>query len=132
MQRAVLEAHPDAGISVSIVWIDILEHDSEAAARRAMERFRPDSRVRHFYDPEGHVGRAIAQSVGAKAGEVAWDVYLFYGQGSEWKKGPPAPVAWMHQLTSSTWADAAHYHNDDDLTEELTKTMKRLTSIKGG
>jgi hypothetical protein len=132
VQRSVLGEYPDADIGVSIVWIDILEHDSEIAARRATEGFRPDARVRHFYDPEGRVGRAIAQSLGAETANVAWDVYLFYERGSEWIEKPPAPAAWMHQLTSSSWADAAYYHSGDDLIEELAKTMKRLTNIKGG
>ena len=71
MQCTILEGFPDTDLSVSIVWIDILEHDSEVVARRAMEGFRPDSRVRHFYDPERRVGRAIAQSLGAEAGQAA-------------------------------------------------------------
>jgi len=132
VRQAILEGFPDADISVGIVWIDILELDSEAAAKRAMEGFRPDSRVRHFYDPEQRVGRAIAQSLGTGATKVAWDIYLFYERGGEWGDGPPVPVAWMHQLTSSSWADVAYFHSGNDLTRELIKTMKKLTTIKGG
>ncbi len=55
-----------------------------------------------------------------------WDIYLFYKTGSEGAKNPPTPVAWMHQLTDSSWADHAHYHSGDGLVDTLYKTIKEL------
>lgn len=122
---------PEADVSVSIVWINILETDSELAARQAAEEFAQDPRVSHFHDAEGRVGRAIARSLGAGAGKVAWDIYLFYERGSVWAEDPPVPVAWMHQLEESRWADPARLHCGEDLVWELDRTLKRLIDCGG-
>lgn len=126
MQQSVLEAFPSADIGVSIVWINILGGDTEMAAKRAAAEILPDPRVHHFYDPEKRVGEAIARSLGGEEGKVAWDIYLFYKAGSEWAENPPTPIAWMHQLTDSSWADHVHYHSGDDMVDALYKTMKEL------
>jgi hypothetical protein len=88
-------------------------------------------RVCHFYDAERRVGKAIGWSLGAGAGEVAWDIYLFYDGHSEWREEPPLPIAWMHQLTESGWADPARYHRGEDLVRELDRTVKKLTASGG-
>lgn len=124
MQKVVLDAHPDVDIRVSIVWIPMVEGDSLEAAR-AMARRIVDSRVRHFFDAEKRAGKVIAASLGG-AGKIAWDIYLLFPRGSRWESRPPAPQFWMHQLTQSTWAGAAHQHCGDDLVRELEKCMKAL------
>lgn len=77
MQKSVLEAYPDADIIVGVIWINILEKDTEQMSREAAGKFIADSRVFHFYAPVKRMGKSIARSLGAK-GEVAWDSYLFY------------------------------------------------------
>jgi hypothetical protein len=124
VQRSILEGYPDADITVGIVWINMLEDDTEMTARRAAQRTVTDFRVRHFYDPQKRAGKAIARTLGGE-GKVAWDIYLFYEKGAEWVEGPPTPSDWMHQLTASSWASLAHYHSGDDLVAELHKTMKK-------
>jgi hypothetical protein len=84
--------------------------------------------VRQFYDPNKRSGKAIAKSIGW-GGRVAWDIYLFYEEGSEWIEGPPVPTAWIHQLNEN-WADRAHFRTGADLVEELFKTMKKLLPIQ--
>lgn len=128
MRRAILDSYPHAAISVSIVWINMLRGDTEAAAKRSA-RSIDDPRIRHFYDPEKRAGKAIAQSFGAED-KIAWDIYLFYDRGVQWVDGPPAPIDWMHQLRASSWADAARYHVGDRLAEKLRETMKRLTEAR--
>ena len=126
VQLAILTGHPEADISLSIVWIPMLEGDTEAAARQAAEQFLPDPRVRHFYDPDRRAGKAIAQSLGGGEGEVAWDIYLFYERGDEWDRVPPLPIDWMHQLVATSWADAARHHRGDDLAKQIYQSMARL------
>jgi hypothetical protein len=121
----MVQDFPHANVSVSIVWVNMLTSDSEATARTST-RIIDDPRVRHFYDPEKRAGKVVAESLGGQD-RVAWDIYLFYAEGSEWDDGPPAPSCWMHQLTGSSWADPARYHCGDDLVEELRKTTKELT-----
>lgn len=124
MQRSILEAYPDSNISVGIVWINILENDTEMMAIEAAGRFIADSRVLHFYDPQKRTGKAIARSLGG-TGEVAWDVYMFYEKGAEWDEDPPRPSEWMHQLKGSNWASAAHYYTGEDLVAELDKAISK-------
>jgi hypothetical protein len=127
VQRSIIQAYPDADISIVIVWIDMLENDYEATARRAAAGFAPDGRVRHFHDPRRMAGRAIAAGLGATEGQVAWDIYLFYGPDSQWTEDPPAPAHWVHQLADSTWADAGRYHTEEHLVQELNRATKEVT-----
>jgi hypothetical protein len=101
--------------------------DSEATAKDKAEIFN-DHRVCQFYDPDKLSGKAIAKSVGWE-GMVAWDIYLFYPNGSVWSDFPPTPQYWMHQLEES-WADRDRFHTGDDLANELFNAMKRLRVIK--
>ncbi len=110
-------------MSVSIVWINILQGDSEMTARKSAIIFN-DPRVLQFYDPHRLSGKAIAESLGWK-GRVAWDIYLFYTAGGKWNETPPAPVDWMHQLTD-TWADPDRLRTGNDLVRELAASMKTL------
>jgi hypothetical protein len=124
VQQAVLEAYPDADISVSIVWIPMVEGDSLDAAKAAA-RTIVDGRVRHFFDAEKRAGKAIASAIGGD-GHIAWDIYLFFPKGNVWKGRPPVPQFWMHQLSESIWADSAHYHSGDNLVRELGNSMSAL------
>ena len=110
-------------MSVSIVWINILQGDSEMTARKSASIFN-DPRVLQFYDPHRLSGKAIAESLGWK-GRVAWDIYLFYAAKEQWVEDPPIPTAWMHQLRES-WADPAHFYTGEDLARELFKTLEEL------
>jgi hypothetical protein len=124
VQRAILEAYPDADIRVSLVWIPMVEGDSLDAAQ-VISRVIVDSRVRHFFDANKRAGEAIAASLGG-AGKIAWDIYLFFPKESRWTSHTPAPQFWMHQLTRSVWADAAHRHCGDALLRELGQCMQAL------
>ena len=127
VQRSIIEDFPHADISISIVWIVILPGDTEVTARESASMFN-DPRVRHFYDPEKRLGKAIARSLNWEVG-VAWDIYLFYAKGSEWVEDPPPPTDWMHQL-SDNWTDRAHFRFGDALVEELHKTMRELMEVE--
>ena len=124
VQEAIVKGYPDADISVSIVWINMLPSDSRIMAHvRALTM--QDPRVRHFHDPKKRVGRAIARGLGGRD-NIAWDIYLFFEPGGEWDGGPPPPAWWAHQLLGSSWADPAHYHRGDDLIGQLRQAMADL------
>lgn len=103
-----------------------MDSDVLKAAQEAVNSF-DDPRVANFFDPEQISGKAVAGSLG-NPGEVAWDMYLFYKPGALWQDEPPAPLAWMHQLSDS-WADPARLHLDQDLANELHRTMDDLIRI---
>ena len=49
----------------------------------------------------------------------AWDVYLLFPPGAEWKDEPPAPSYWMHQLP----LDRKRRFNGDTLAAEVKKLL---------
>jgi hypothetical protein len=126
VQQSIVEAYPEAEISVYIVWINRLESDSKETTNHAVKVFGKDPRIIHFYDPRQRIGRAVAKSLGVTEDESVWDVYLFYKPGKEWVGLPPVPDEYMHQLTDSAWADPAHYHTGDDLVDRLRDVMNSI------
>ena len=124
VREAIVKGYPDADISVSIVWINMLPSDNRIMAHVQAHTMQ-DLRVRHFHDPKKRVGRAVARSLGGRD-KVAWDIYLFFAPGGRWDGGPPPPAWWAHQLSGSSWADPAHYHHGDDLIGQLRQAMADL------
>jgi hypothetical protein len=113
----------DAPLDVLVVWIALKEGDTLEAARKAVGKFT-DARVRQFFDPKQRAGKAIADCLGY-GGKTAWDFYLFYPPGAEWREIPPGPEVYMHQLRNN-WADQNRLFEKDGLRMELTRTMKAL------
>ena len=110
-------------MSVNIVWIPMLEGDTQAAAITSSAIIQ-DPRVAQFYDGERRLGATIAQGLGSPS-EIAWDIYLFYPPGRTWDALPPPPVTWMHQL-SAPWADPARRHCGGDLVAQLHRATQRF------
>ncbi|MFN0152021.1 MAG: hypothetical protein ACKVU1_15075 [bacterium] len=80
-----------------VVFLPMVSGDDEAAAReRTLEN--DDARIATSWDPGRGVGRAFRATLGLRS--TAWDVYLVYPPGVTWDGvQPPAPRAWMHQLS---------------------------------
>jgi hypothetical protein len=123
VQQVMLKEFPKADISVSIVWVNVLKGDGMEAAQRAAGAMTADPRVRHFYDPVNRSGQAVSRSVGWKW-VTAWDIYLFYETGAEWRAEPPSPTHWMHQLSYLFWE--THLRTGEALVGELRTTMSKL------
>jgi hypothetical protein len=129
VNKVLLRADPPPDIRVAIAWVDMLPLDNAVTARWiALTMSGP--RVQHFHDPRRHAGAAVAASLGA-AGEVAWDVYLFYPPGPGWHEGPPAPSTWAHQVKDSAWANSSHYHRGADLVRRLEMATAALRHERG-
>jgi hypothetical protein len=122
----MLEEYPDANLNIIIVWIEMNEVDSIGVVQEASKLFSNDSRVSQFYDPAKVSGLEVAWGLGAKSGEVAWDVYLFYDDQDEWVEQLPQAKDWVHQLEGSGWADPARLFQGHNLTEKLREIMVNL------
>lgn len=123
VNEALLKGFADADIAISVVWIGISPSDGADAASRAATIF-DDPRVAQFHDPRQLVGQAFAK--GLLKSPPAWDIYLFYAQGSTWTdRDPPRPTQWMHQLDSDV-ADPAHRRSGDALSAGLYQAMVEL------
>lgn len=96
VQKSVLEAIDDPGLTVLNVWVPVLRGDNEEAARRATVHL-PDARVRHFWFDGRELGESFQAPIGLE-GRPAWDVYLVYAPGVRWEESPPKPSFFVHQL----------------------------------
>jgi len=74
----------------------MLRSDSKVAAVQGSLEFT-DARLSYFWDEAKLTGQAWGKILNLK--KTAWDVYFLYGPKASWKKSPPKPHFWMHQLT---------------------------------
>ena len=125
MHKAILKDFPDADISVSLIWIDMLGGDNLAAARK-IARTIQDPRVRHFHDPRASHLAGAAFAKGLIRRGPAWDIYLFYDKEAAWTDGPPKPVEWWHQLGGGDRADPDRF-SAGVLDERLHESMHKVT-----
>ena len=99
MHKHVFEAIANESLKSYAVWEPILRTDDERSARKATT-ILPDTRVHHYWIESQAVGEMFQAPLGLK-GEPAWDVYLVYPPGIEWKGSkPPQPAYYMHQRGS--------------------------------
>ncbi len=126
VQESILQAETQEPIQVFVVWTKMFQIDTLEAAQHGAEELGSPHRVTHFYDADQIVGRAIAEGLGAKSREVAWDIYLFYEKDEAWIDRVPKPVEWAHQLLGSRWADPSRLHQGNALSTRLQEIMKGL------
>lgn len=112
------------GLPVFIVWLPMVEGDSESAAKQAA-MLLPQSNIRHYYDPERALGGRLPTICFPRFRERAlaslpvdhwfrpqleeavqnptlhsttmWDAALLYEPGAEWRQEPPCPALWAKQ-----------------------------------
>lgn len=100
--------------------------DSFDRVQQAARLFSDDSRVTQFFDPGRVLGRAVAEGLGAKPTQIAWDVYLFYDRNEEWLEQLPTPTEWVHQLRGSDWAESDRLFRGDRLAPKLREIAKKI------
>ena len=127
MQQIVLDAYPEAAVSVFVIWVPMLAADSATAAEEVAGLIT-DLRAVHLYDSARRIGRGIAASVGG-VDTIAWDTYLFYRPGATWMDAAPPPDRWMHQLGPSTWADPNRFRWAESLRRELQTAAVELLGM---
>jgi hypothetical protein len=127
VQESILKKFPDADISVSMVWIEMLPTDNRGASENMAASIR-DPRVVHYFDPRGArlAGDAFANGIIREGTGPAWDVYFFYDKDAEWQDGPPKPVEWWHQLSGGQRADPARFAGGI-VGEKLHDAIHKLT-----
>jgi hypothetical protein len=97
VQQQVLATIDSKKLVTYVVWEPILRTDDERSARKATTCI-PDERSRHYWVGTQDVGKLFQPAIGLTS-EPAWDVYLVYPPGRQWKgESPPAPEFFMHQL----------------------------------
>lgn len=121
MHESVFEGIASERLKGYVVWEPILRTDDERSARKATT-ILPDARVFHYWIDSEAVGEAF-QAPLALEGEPAWDVYLVYPPGTEWRgSGPPKPSYFMHQLRS---LPASRRLNGEALATKLREALAK-------
>ncbi len=81
-----------------VVWTPRYPGDNRAKAEAAT-KLVSDSRTSHFWDGKRYLGKEFGQILTLPGKrKFAWDVYLVFDARAKWKKTPPEPAEWMHQL----------------------------------
>lgn len=144
----MLDAHPDAELSLSIVWVDVLSSDSAVEAGKSAGLF-DDPRVRQFHDSARKAGRAFAPHTGLDSlaeilerAEVpaeklyarfqkdfvhgsacVFDSVFVFGADTTWDEAAPAALDWATQLDPDTYTgiDRGRWFWGDDFRGELAR-----------
>lgn len=113
----ILERNDDPDLQVYIVWEPMLHSDNRKEAEKIATQLS-DDRVIQYWDKGKLTGKAWQEALGI--GGPAWDVYMLYNPGAEWKIKPGNPDYWMHQLGGVTQAPRL---DEQKLEEELQKLL---------
>jgi hypothetical protein len=127
VQEAIVELRPKLDAEILVVWLDVLPFDGQKTAAKTARILSQDSRLRHFHDPERRSGKAVAQSLKWEEG-FAWDIYLLYPAGAQWKERLPVPQGYVHQL--SRRSDDSHFCSGESLVPDLKKMVAPLVNAK--
>jgi hypothetical protein len=118
--KVLTELPADQQVVGSLIWVRVLEADTEQAAQLAASQMA-DPRLEQFYDPGLRAAREMAAVLDG-SGSYAWDTYLVFPPGLEWREAPPKPSDWVHQLDHAAWAPAERRQ----IGEALVKAIRRM------
>ena len=105
----------------SLIWVRVMEDDNQQTAQIAADQMA-DPRLRHFYDPHLKAAREMAAVLGGP-GSYAWDTYLVFSPGAEWREAPPQPSDWAHQLDHVAWAPEQRRHKGQALVDAIRRMI---------
>lgn len=84
-------------VSVYVVWSPQLGAEEKHVG--SATTLVPDSRARHYWDPNKLVGSAYQPVLGMPA--PAWDTWMVFDKNAMWRGAtPPHPAWWEHQMNS--------------------------------
>ncbi len=122
MQK-VLGNVADDRIRVYIIWQPVLMTDDRTSAERRSLEFS-DKRLTYRWDAGRLTGDEWQRILGLDT--VAWDVYFLYGPAAEWRKAPPRPAFWMHQLGKSGTDKGAPLLDETTFETKVKETLASL------
>src|SRR5262249_46646290 len=121
VQEAVFKQIHSEALRGYAVWEPIFQTDDVRSARKATTML-PDARVRHYWTDAQSLAETFQPTLSLH-GAPAWDVYLVYPPGVEWKgKAPPRPGYFMHQLHQ---LPANRYLDADTLAERIEGMLSK-------
>ncbi len=104
VQKEILEARPDAALSVYAIFFEMVDGDRGAKSRVKPSDLLDDPRVTSFWDDRKIIGRWFDENL-TKLGEregnpgrIEWDSFVLFSAGANWGDGPPDHVSWGRPL----------------------------------
>ena len=80
-----------------MLWSPIVGNDLRPAAEKATALLQ-GTRAQHFWDLWSFGSRSYAAQFKFPKGRAAWDLFIVYKPGLEWKSSPPPPTLWLQNL----------------------------------
>ena len=105
----MLNAHPNAKLTVYAIWLPMLAGDSRDAWDAHV---LDDPRVISLWDGDRLAGRWFADhSIGGLGGpgDVVWDAYLAFGKNSRWRSAPSGVLASGSDIIDNTDGPERHF-----------------------
>lgn len=126
IRQSLLEQGGTDDFRVHIIWMDMLEDDNYASAQKAAKLLN-DPRVSHYYTSGKSLGQEIARKIAGREG-VAWDIYMFYDEKTQWKDDFPTPSDYIHQLNPAyySWVEKEKYYSGEELKQQLAKLAAKF------
>lgn len=121
LRKKVLGQIKSDDFRLYVIWVPMLPADNEDRVPAAVSRLT-DKRVTHNWDEKAELPKSYEKIL--KMEEPAWDVYYLYDRGVTWKKEPPKPEFYMHQLSS---LPKEFILDGDRLASEINKLIKKKT-----
>ena len=115
VQQRVLNNWPADDLSVLVVWTPVLPSDTRDSVETARSSV-PDSRARHYWDPNQTLAKHYGAALDLPRGDLAWDVYLLFDKSANWASRAPEPSHWWHQLAF----DDRYLRDGDAILEALS------------
>lgn len=99
VREHVLAAHPNAKLTVIVLWEPMYPGDSYAGIDRTMFA---DRRAINLWDPHEISGRWFGTFAGGGGGTVAWDRFYGYSADARWTTAPSGLVVTGHPIIGAT------------------------------
>ena len=99
--RYVLREIPDKRLRLFVIWIPVLRNDRKEIAEEKAKT-TGDFRMVHFWDPNRITAVTWQETLGLN--QLAWNVYLVYGDTITWDFEISPPTFWMRQLSADVEA----------------------------
>lgn len=151
VEREITARYPADQVDAVVVWIPMLESDSERAALASATIF-PVGRATQFYDSQQRVGLAYARETfaGFKARgrkvladdhplarafdeqrdeRPQWDLYMLYAPGVTWEQSPPMPTHWIRHFGRWDGEGSRYWRDSPDQppqTGDLFAAMRQM------
>jgi len=123
IQHHILDSIKDPNLRVYVVWEAVAPPDTREKALQSAALIA-DPRVLQLWSPDRFAGKTFQKAVGLE-GMPAFDVFLLFDRGREWKESPPVIDSFMHNLPSHPELPQDRRLNGARLAEELSGILAR-------